>query len=188
MERLSRFGSGVREVVVWSAGVLALGTVIVSVSIAFLPTPWQIGLGAGVEGLGFLLVIWELVRTVRQIEYLFRDQTVEVPLLTVGTSLRIAYATGEREPTLEERVARLEASLRSTDTRLDQQRTELINHAEEPIGAAEERMDRARLRLQAEIEKLVQAVRGGTRLRIAGTGLFIVGLIVSTYGNLASAP
>ena len=141
--------------------------------------------GALFEALGFGLAVLEVFEQRRRVRsYSTREQVVELETAMEGeSSFGVGALSGGSTPSLEERVTQLEAGIKDLrtdlDGRLKQLRTRIDQRISDAFGAA----DRAR---QREVKALGEVVTGGGNGRVLlANVLFIFGLALSTWGNLA---
>jgi hypothetical protein len=137
---------------------------------------------------GVLLIVRDIQDSRRQAQRILgRVQTVRLgPAITVERAMPIT-ALGGKQPTLDERVARLENAIRDQNARL----TEEVDAARrEAREAAEDAAGRARASAAEEFAVLEQAMidqlSGSLGRRLLGVVLIVVAAMAGYAANLVS--
>jgi hypothetical protein len=145
--------------------------------------------GALLEVGGGLLLVTDVVSSLkRQRAYRSRPQTVYVGAsLSAEGSLMVAAITGGREPTVEERVAALEGSVRTLRDTIDEQRTTLRDELRKDAEQAARHVGmRADDRFDAIEAALLGESKSETRRRLASVGAVVLGVALATWGSVAA--
>lgn len=145
--------------------------------------------GAVFEVVGLALVVIEIVKDRRQARVLLGVQGVIVQTLPAMTSIGAIKVTPteEREPMLEERVARVEKRVEALNDGLlnttDRLRAELQRAASEAFNQAYREMVK---KDQSMRRYLHQQVTGGVGRRLVGVVFFALGAVLSAAANVFS--
>ena len=144
-------------------------------------------IGAGLQALGFVTVLYELLSIPKHIEQ-FEQRDVTIPPRPVVGRARIPSpaVTVEPPPSLEQRVGALEDGLARSRERLDSVSDELRQHVTAEIDRFQAVVVADREYMDRKLERLVRGTAiGNVRLRWIGLGLFLAGLVVTTLGTVA---
>lgn len=119
-----------------------------------------------------------------QAAYETRDQTVHLPTLPIGVKVHAlgVHVEGE-EPTLEERLARLEQRF-ETEARMREEADEKLRKSiQADIADAEQRVNAAMNERVTAVERLVYGTTVGVPWqRWIGIGLVVVGIVLQAVG------
>ena len=143
-------------------------------------------LGAGLELAGLGFVVWEVRSDARRIRaYAQRPITVRVhQAVAAMTSSGSIEVTGGREPTIEEKVARLEQAISELRESLTDLPGQLREELHREISDAAKQVEKTLKDDQKAIEQLFTDTNTG--LRAWGVGLFFFGLALQTAANVWS--
>jgi hypothetical protein len=144
-------------------------------------------IGAALQALGFVTVLYELVSIPKHLkQFERRDVTIRPRPVVARTRVPSPTLTVEPPPSIEQRVGALEDSQRKSRERLDsiseelrQQVTADVDRLQRAVAADREYMDQ-------KLERLILGTAiGNLRLRWIGLGLFLGGLVLTTWGAVA---
>ena len=156
-------------------------------------TLWAIVLtlsGGVAELVGLGLVAWEIRQDRAQARRLFHgDVVVKVGGATATARAGgVAVLTGGPEPTVEERVDKLEEEVRRQREAFDQRVAEVRAELSREVSAQVADARAAAAEDSQKVWRAIQAMlEGGLGRRALGVGLFAVGLILSVAGNVVGA-
>jgi hypothetical protein len=158
-------------------------------------TFWAITLtviGGGFELGGLWLVAREIATDRARARELFHRTTQSITAGGASASVLVgggdATVTGGPEPTVEERVERLEHELRAVreafDRKLADLRAELEQEITSDVAEARAATGEVTEKIWGAIQEMLE---GGLGRRGVGVGLFAAGLILSVIGNVIGA-
>jgi hypothetical protein len=144
--------------------------------------------GAVLELAGIAMIALQ-IRSDQQRARELVGEPLEPPGVTVpvGRSLTLPYDVEGRQPTLEERVERVEADVAHMRQDLLARTQELQeNLGSSILGAADKLERQAQIRDEALRDLLRDVLTGDLGRRRLGVAFVLVGLVVATAGNLVS--
>jgi hypothetical protein len=149
---------------------------------------WWIVAGGALQVIGVMALVIDIIATFNRLEgYRKRDRIVYAgSALEVGTAFPMGAVVGGREPTIDERVDRLETRLTELGDELRNTKARLKDWASETAAASAELVRKSsEQRFTAMEQALLGDTRWDKRRRVASVAAVVVGVTLATIGSVA---
>lgn len=182
-----------RSDVLWSVGLLVMAVAgFATVYVGAVPVAAALIIGGSAEALGFGMTFWDLVETERRVRRFLNSRYgsfhLELgPAVLTATGV-LTPTVKSSAPTVEDRVARLEAAQAVVDSRIQEAVRAALQEARDAAAKEAERVRQDATEADRRLTELISGITlAGMRLRRVGVVFFVIGLALATAANLVAS-